>query len=415
MTAPSLSLDSVVEMQPLHIGEEVDGAVEVGRPDTGVFVSLPVEGATVVRWLVERRPLAEISRCFLERYGVELDVPDFVRDLSGCGFVRRIDDRELAETTQGDRPAPSGWRVLGNLPQSSVGWLLSKPAYGCYAAIWAAAAVLLITRSELRPSAGRAYQNIGVLGNLALLTVLGWLLVLLHELAHLAATRARGCSGSLDISYRLHLLVAQTDISSVRTLPHSQRYAPYLAGMTCDVTMLLGCCLLQLAGVPSGVPRALTYLLAMSLLFQLALFVRTDLYYVMTNALRLGNLMGDTRRWMANLVSRALGAAPRHDLSDIPARELRFVRWYAMVVVLGVAVVVSQFLLLGLPLLVKFIENSAAGLRAGPLTAGFWNGVALLLIVVTHFLLLGIAILRERRRVTARSATAAAGMALAEG
>src|SRR5436305_7143281 len=119
--------------------------------------------------------------------------------------------------------------------------------------MWAAAAVLLITRSELRPSAGRAYQNIGVLGNLALLTVLGWLLVLLHELAHLAAKRARGCSGSMDISYRLQLLVAQSDISSVRTLPHSQRYASYSAGMMCEVRTLLGCWLLLLAGVRSSV------------------------------------------------------------------------------------------------------------------------------------------------------------------
>jgi hypothetical protein len=54
-------------------------------------------------------------------------------------------------------------------------------------------------------------------------------------------------------------------------------------------------------------------------------------------------------------------------------------------------------------------------LEAGPATAGFWNGVGLLAVVATHFLVLGIAVLRERRRGAARSATAAAGAAFAEG
>jgi hypothetical protein len=415
VTTPALTTESVVRLYPLHIGEEVDEAVEVGRPDTGVFVSLPVEGATVVRWLVDRVPLMDVAERFSERFGVELDVLEFIRDLSECGFIRSVDDRELVEANSDDaQVAPRGLRLFAQLPQSRVAWLLSKPAYLAYATIWVTTITLLATRPDLRPSASRAYLDIGVLGNLVMLTCLSWLLLLFHELAHLVATRARGCNGTLDISYRLYFFVAQTDISSVRTLPRDQRYAPYLAGMTWDATVVMCCMLLQLAGAPPGVPSAICYLLVMTMLFELALFMRTDVYYVMTNMLRLGNLMGDTRRWLANLASRCIGSAPRHDLSDIPIRELRIVRWYAGVVVIGVGVLIAQLVFLGLPLLAKFLQGAASGLREGPASLSFWDGMALYAVAAAQFGLLFVAVMRERRRVAARSAAAAAGRALVD-
>ena len=49
MTTMTLSDSSVVGLHPLHIGEERDGETEVGRPETGVFVSLPAEGVALVR------------------------------------------------------------------------------------------------------------------------------------------------------------------------------------------------------------------------------------------------------------------------------------------------------------------------------------------------------------------------------
>ena len=410
MTALALTTDSVVRLHPLHIGEEFDEAVEVGRPETGEFVSLPPEGATVVRWLMEEVPLPDIAERFSKTFGVELDVLDFVRDLSGCGFISSIDGQELIVEALDDVPAaPQGWRLFAELPQSRVAFLLSKPAYLAYIAIWVATLSLLASRPDLRPSASRAYLDIGVIGNLVMLIGLGMVLVLLHEMAHLIATRARGCSGTLDLSYRVYFVVTQTDLTSLRTLPRNKRYAPYLAGMTCDVTVLLCCMLLLLVGAPPGVPSAISYVVIAPIIFQLAFFMRTDVYYVITNLLRLGNLMSDTRRWLANLVARLIGRVPRHDLSDIPPRELRMVRWYSVVLVAGVGVVIAHLVFLGLPLLAHIFGESVAGLREGPASAEFWDGLALYAFLALQFGLLFIGVLRERRRVAARSAAAVAG------
>jgi hypothetical protein len=187
-------------------------------------------------------------------------------------------------------------------------------------------------------------------------------------------------------------------MSGVRSLPRRERYAPYLAGITWDATVLLGCLLVQLAGADSVIPGAIAYLVTMTLLFELAFFMRTDIYYVIANALRLGNLMADTRHWLANQVARRRRRPAPYDLSAVPARELRIVRWYAIVLVLGVGVTLGQFVVLGLPLLARFVYGAASQLSAGPATGRFWDGAGLLLITVTHFGLLLIVIGRGRRR-----------------
>jgi putative peptide zinc metalloprotease protein len=415
MTALTLRDDSLVTLHPLHIGEEQDGEVEVGRPDTGVFIALPAEGVSLVRMLTDRMPLSEVAARFQTTHGAEVDVVDFVRELSGCGFVHTVDGVVLTEQPESDAGTePRGWRLLARLPQRRVAWLLSRPARACYLVVWAGLLSLLVARPDLWPSAGDAFLDIGVLGNLALLTLLGWLLVFLHECAHLVAVRARGCSGTLDISHRLQFLVAQTDMSSVRVLPRNQRYAPYLAGMTWDATLLLLCLLLRVAGTPSPLPGLVAYLLAMALLFECAIFLRTDLYYVFTNLLRLGNLMQDTRRWVANLGARMLRNPPRHDLSDVPARELRVVRWFAPFAMIGVVVAVGQFVLLGLPLLLRFVAEAASGLAADPRSLPFWDSVGLLGVVGAQFGLLLVGIVRERWRRRARTAAVEAGRALIE-
>src|SRR5258705_104453 len=64
---------------------------------------------------------------------------------------------------------------------------------------------------------------------------------------------------------------------------------------------------------------------------------------------------------------------------------MRLVRWYSLVLVLGVTVFIGQFLLLGLPLLVSFVRDAVAKIAAGPGTVGFWDAVVLLLLAVAHF------------------------------
>ncbi len=51
---------------------------------------------------------------------------------------------------------------------------------------------------------------------------IGWVLIALHELGHLATARAAGAPARISLGTRLQFLVAQTDVSGVwATLAHA--------------------------------------------------------------------------------------------------------------------------------------------------------------------------------------------------
>jgi len=406
MSAPTA--EQTVQLHPLHIGEIEDGAAEVGRPDTGVFVSLPEPGIAIIRYLQEGLTRSEVSARFAEQYGEPPDLDDFLTALGDCGFVRQIGDEPAAEPAEPDAPATRpqmrGWRLFATLPTERVAWLLSRPAKVIWVLAWLAGPAVFALRPDLIPVAADGRLGIGVAADVLLLTALAWALVIAHESAHLVAVRARGCMGVLRLSNRLHLLVAETDMSSVRSLPRDQRYAPYLAGMTFNLALLDVMLVLQLSGVDGQPVRAVAFLCLTTVLFELAFFLRTDMYYVIATALRLGNLMSDTWHWVGNQLARAVGRPARYDLSAVPARELRIVRWYSVLLVVGVGVVIGQFVLYGLPLLLTFVRDAVARLGTGPGTAGFWDAMALLAITLAHFGTLGVVAIRRRLRPAAPGA-----------
>jgi hypothetical protein len=387
MTGMSLTDETIIELYPLHISSEGDEEREVGRPDTGTFVSLPPEGVDLVTWLQAGLAVGEVKTRFAARYGQPPDLDDFVAALIECGFVRGVDGHPVEADEPAAQPA-RGWQLLAGLAPERVAWLRSRPMVVLYVAIWLAVAALLAFRPGLFPSAGDAIVLPRVMANIVALTALGWGLVFFHEVAHLLAAKAYGSPSFLNISRRLHFLVAVTDMTALRAVPRNQRYGPYLAGMTWDMGVLLACLLLQLAGLQTPLTAAVAYLALLAIVFQFAFFMRTDIYFVFVNWLRLGNLMQDTQHWLVNLLYRAIGRPARHDLSAVPARELRAVRRYAIFWIVGVVVAVGEFLLLGLPLLARLVRDAAAGLRAGPGDAPFWDGAAFLVVVALYFGLL---------------------------
>jgi hypothetical protein len=200
----------------------------------------------------------------------------------------------------------------------------------------------------------------------------------------------------------MYFLVAQTDVSGVRVAPRNRRYAAFLAGMTCDVAIVTGCLVTQVAGLGGAgerVARAVAYMLVVALLFQCLVFMRTDVYYVLANWLRVGNLHEDTRHLLANRVRRLTGRAPAHDLSAVPERELRIIRWYAPFYLAGSAAVLVALGFLVVPGLWPFVDMALAGVAGSVGTVGFWDGAGFLLLVLAQFTALIWVTVRERRSV----------------
>lgn len=397
MIDKALTDQTVVELYPLHIGDEDQGEHEVGRPDTGVFISLPPEGAYLLHLLQSQLPLGEVKAQFAAKYGQAPDLDDFLGGIASCDFIHLIDNHPVSPPEESITvTTPSrGLFLFANLPAERVWWLRSRPVLALSLGIWLAVPTLLTLHPGLLPSPAKALLSPSVLLNGVVLTALSWGIICLHELAHLLAARAYNCTSSLNISHRLHLLVAQTDMTAIRTLPRNQRYGPYLAGMTCDMTVLLLCLLLQLLSIPSALLSAIVYLASLGIISQFAFFMRTDIYYVFANIFHLGNLLQDTQHWLMNCIYKAIRRSPPHNLSAIAHRELVIIRWYAVFYIVGVIVVLGEFAVLGLPLLLQFLRLATDDLSAGPMHIAFWDGTAFIAVVALNFGLLFFVIWRD--------------------
>lgn len=401
MTAAALD-DTRLALHPLHVQRDRRGeAHEVGRADTGVFVEMPSPGIDLIGWLGDGLPLGEVKARFRGRHGEDPDVEDFIATLTELGFVRSVDGRPVEE----DAPDPlRGWRPLVRIDAPRLAWARTRPAV----ALWTVMAAVgwigvplwfaLFPGAWPTPSSAWIGGAVSVSLNFAVLSVVGWTLVVVHEMSHVLSMRALGQDCSLTLGHRLYFVVIQSDVSAARALPRRMRFVPYLSGMTWDLNLLLLCLVLHATVLPIPVLGAVIYMTTMGLLFQCAFFMRTDMYYVLTNWLRLGNLMEEMRQWLGNAGRRLVGGRPRHDLRDVPPRELRLVRWYAGFCAVSFVALTWVAFVIYLPMLSKFVLGTSYGLAAGPAHAEFWDAAAFLAVTLGYFAVLVAVSIRDLRR-----------------
>lgn len=391
-----------LRLHPLHVTtDDIRDEHEVGRTDTGVFVAMPTAGVDLVGWLGAGLPLGEVAARFRDRHGEEADLADFVATLTNLDFVHSVDGHPV-------QPKPSesarSWRPLLRISTPHLRWMRSRPALVLWVVVavvgWLGVPVWYVLHPDTWPTAQDAWIGgpVSVSLNFAVLSVVGWGLVLLHEMSHLLAMRALGLDCSLTLGHRLYFVVAQTNMSTARTLPRRVRFVPYLSGMTWDLAVLFTCLVLHATVLPVPVVGAVIYMTTMGLLFQCAFFMRTDVYYTLTNWLRLGNLMEQTRQWLGNVGRRVIGAVPRHDLSDVPTREMRIVRVYAAFCFAGFLALTAAAAGLYLPMLARFLGGTTHGLAGGPAHAPFWDATAFLSVTLAYFTILVTVTIRDVRQ-----------------
>lgn len=379
----------------LSLVDESD-AVTVGNPATGTFVAVPSVGGVVLRALAAGKTVEEAADEAREHVGVEVDVVDFLAVLEATGVL-------VADSADADG---HGERWITGVPQWLVRPLFSRTAWVCYGAALVFSAVVLLIRPELRPS----FENYMFLPDpLAAILVLYAFVTattVLHECWHWLAARAEGVPARFRVSYRGAFLVAETDLSQLLTLPRGRRYGPLLAGMAFDVSELAVALLLRLLYYDTGLPLndtitrllgALVLTAVMNLVFQCAIFLRSDLYALLACALRCENLYRVS--WLT-LKRRLLPlrSAETEELRVASERDRSVARWFSLLYLVG-ALAVFAFLL-------GFVLPSAGGVlywvikNIGSMSMGeaaFWESLALgLVTVVSNLAPIPLAI-RERR------------------
>jgi putative peptide zinc metalloprotease protein len=377
--AASVVGSSRVRLRTLSQRRDRDGWV-IGRPETGDFISIPDVAHRVITLLGEGLTVDEVSARLRAETGTRFAVADFVAALDELGFVGSVDDL-LREDHADTRPS------LPWLRPEHVRWLLHPLAPIVVAGFAAAGLIMLALHPALLPSYHVLVWSRRVGLVLAVNAAIGWALVLLHELAHLATARAAGAPARITLSTRLQFLVAQTDVSGVWAAPRRSRIAVYLAGIAANVC-LAGAFLVVLGlANPHGVLRSLLAVAVaetvLMLATQLMVFMRTDLYFVLQDLTGCANLYADGSaylRYLGRRTTRRSTPAPDPGLA-YPATERRAIRLYSVVLLAGTAICLGVECAVSVPALIVLLARAVSEIGVTAVTT--LDGCAALTILLT--------------------------------
>ena len=378
-----------LEFHPLTFAEEPDG-VTVGRADIASYVLLPTDGAALLRKLAGGMSMHAASDWYHARYGDTVDMDDFVHSLRELGFVR-ADGEARAETL------PVRLQALGRAAFSPLAWL-------CYGGIVIAAVVAMTVEPVLRPSVQHVFFSPSLVAVQVVLTLVQLPALLWHESFHMLAGRRLGLPTRLGTGRRWYFFVLETELDGLLGVPRRKRYLPYLAGMLADLVLFCGLILVAAADLPGGMSwlgrlaLAVAYVGLLRLAWQFLLFLRTDLYYVLTTALGCTNLHEATSAYLRRKFHALPGVHPSAaDDQDWSPRDRRVAPWFAWITASGAVLLIVAAVFAVVPIGVEFAARVGAALTTGTAQAQFWDSLVSVLVVLVLFIILPLLAGRQRR------------------
>ncbi|KWV31820.1 hypothetical protein [Micromonospora rifamycinica] len=403
---PDFDPDRQVQVPSLSFLPEGDGVV-VGNAAADSYAVLPVDGAELLRRLSEGMTPRAAAAWYADTYGEEVDIAELLVDLAELGLVTLPDTTGPTTTSApAAASAPVRWQRLGRA-------LFSPVALLAYAALVVAAVVVAVAQPDLRPH----YRAIFFTDYLTVVTIVlavgQWPLIALHESAHALAGRRLGLRSRLTIGYRLQYLVFETVMDGLVTVPRRQRWVPMLAGIGVDLVVMA---LLTLAAaalrepdgslpLPARLCLALSFGALLRVAWQFFLYLRTDLYYLLTLVLGTVDLHGSASVLLRHRFRRLTGR-PGLDrqVARLHPTDRRTARWYSWLMVAGYAATLATLAFAIVPAGIHFFVEAVAELDGRHGVDNLVDSAVVLVLSAAELAFVGYLALRTRRR--ARTAPA---------
>jgi putative peptide zinc metalloprotease protein len=366
-----------------HDGE----GIIIGRPDTATFLALPSDAIEILDCLADGKTVGEAQLHYQEKYSIIPDMGEFLSILEEEGFIRRLPTNTTNLPSDALLPPleprarePSKVRFhFANFPQHLAQLFFCKPALAVYGAMIALAMAIIVIDPSIVPGWDAFLFRENIVLMRSILFLIGFVTLFLHEMAHLVAARAVGVSSRLGIGNRMWVLVAETDMTGVWSIPRNQRHLPFLAGPLLDCVaasvLIIFFFIIKQAHIsvyPAAlqIGRAVLFGYLLGLIWQCYFFVRTDFYYVIANFFGCKNLMGDTIIFLQNRLARVIRSISAIDQSHIPASEMRFIRWYSLIWLTGRTIALYVLFFIIIPLIYSYCliiySTINAGYKANP-------------------------------------------------
>lgn len=389
-----------------HDGDEY----VLGRPDLGVYVVVPRPGVVLVEALQAGEPLAVATARASEAAGAEVDGDDFLSGLAAAGLWDPPTDpaQEVAVVRSGRRSGRTReirW-IEGVSPAAArrlfgpVAWIGYGLATGFVIAVFSA-------RPDLWPSYEHTWWLPDPVLSVLVLFPIGLLLTACHEAWHWLAGRAIGVPAIFRVSYRGIFLVFETDLTQLVATGRRRRYGAFLAGMAFDVAVLAAALGLRLAHrtdlivLPGWVDRLLAAVVLVQLLGIIwqwaALFLRSDGYAVLANALRCHDLYRAT--WLTTKDRlRGLTATETTELAAIGDHDRRVARWFGLLFLAGLVAMGWIAVTYAIPFIASMTWWVGHNLTHPALgSVAFWESAAVVTIVIGQYAVVPLLAWRERR------------------
>lgn len=365
---------SSIKLYPMQIREDGNVFIVEDR-DTGSFFEMPRICIDAIRMIEEGVAQEEIEAVLRNRYpDEEVDMHLFLEQLLEYGLVKEMNGIEIKRTgLQADR---SGFTWI---PVPFAKLFFNRLTRILFLLLFLGNVLLLAAFPKLVPHYTDWFVFSSVTANMAVWMTVSLVLLLHHELGHLLAVRAEGLNARVGIGYRLFLIVMETEMTGIWSLPKKRRYMPLLAGLCFDNVVLFAALVIKLfvpdlPGTVSGLLAIVIYTLILNMLYQGLFFMKTDLYYVAEQLTGKNNLLENSRAWLTRFVPFTKAKkAP-----ELFPGELKAVRLYALFYVAGLFVsgIIAAFYLL--PQLYTATSNALRHLTEPAGSVIFWDGAAFL-------------------------------------
>jgi hypothetical protein len=394
-------VDLRVKVAALTVSYDGDMYV-LGRPDLGSYVGVPEPGAVLITSLQAGCPLAEAITRASKVAGEPVDGDDFLRGLSEAGLLD--DPAEAGGGSTGRRGRQIRW--IEGLSPSTVTWLFGRSAWALYSVSALAAATILLTRPELRPTWEDSWFLPDPAMSILAVAAISMVLSVVHEIWHWMAGRAIGVPAVFRVSYRGVYLVFETDLTQLVAMPRRRRYGPFLAGMAWDVTMLAAALNARLlAEFGLNLPPLLDRLLGVVVLIQVlgitwqwvGIFLRSDGYAVLANLFGCHDLYRVSWLTVKDRLLR-LTDTERTEFEAAGDHDRSVAGWFSVLYVAGMLVMVWIFAHIAVPSAIAitgWATANVASLAIG--TRDFWESAAVLAYLLTQYGLPPVLAVRERR------------------
>lgn len=370
--------------------------VVIQSPKTGVSLVLPIEALEIIDGLLDEKTIGEVKNDYYDKHREIPDIEDLLIVLYEEGFIYSSTDDVTTKNLKKNVNSPQ--YHFEKFPQSLARIICSRQVGIVCITLIILGGVITFYEPNILPS-WRVYFFTENSSSMWLtLVCLNYFTLFLHELSHLIGARAVGVSSRMGISHRLWYLVAETDISGVWSIPRNQRYLPIIVGPIYDSTSAAILILISWMSVHNWLIvnstilifcRALLLTHLTRLLWQCYFFLRTDFYFLLANHLRCRSLMQDTETLLSNYCSRYLKNFKYKDISHIPQNEMRIVRVYAVLWVIGRLAAFIYLWFVSIPLLSSYCQQIYLAAQAGWMGNHykFIDAVLIFFLVLTPYLL----------------------------